>query len=181
MLSIGIDPGSTTGYSLITSRSDLKEGYKVEYSGTIKGTSKDPIERADYISNVLNEIIGGNFKRLSLGGYIICIEGYGFSRVANIEPLFCIGTLIRYKLKVNKLVYNNIPPTSLKKFVTGKGNSGKDIMMKELYKRWKIDTNDNNESDAHGLALFGLALEGKIVVPKVNMSAVTTVRDNNGW
>lgn len=173
MLSIGIDPGSTTGYSVITARNGA---CRVEYSGVIKNTLDDPIERADSISNTLLEIINEDFDRLSQSGYVICIEGYGFSRVANIEPLFCIGTLIRYKLKINQMRYKNIPPTSLKKFITGKGNSNKDVMMKELYKQWRIDSNNNNEADAHSLALFGLAMKDKIEVPKPNMDAITKLR-----
>lgn len=178
MLSIGIDPGSTTGYSLMTSRKDITEGFKLESSGIVKCDIKDPIRRASDIAHKILDRILVDFTRLSLSGYTICIEGYGFARTSNIEPLFCIGTLLRYKMYEATLQYKNIPPTSLKKFVTGKGNSAKDVMMKELYKRWKIDTNNNNEADAHGLALFGLAMAGHLKVPKDNMDAVDKVRDN---
>ncbi len=118
----------------------------------------------------------GDFKRLSHTEYIVCIEGYGFARTANIEPLFCIGTLLRYKLYKKGILYVDVPPNNLKKFVTGKGQAKKNLIMKELYKRWGIDTDDDNQADAHGLALFGLAMQNKLKVPKINMDAVIAVR-----
>jgi crossover junction endodeoxyribonuclease RuvC len=175
MLSVGIDPGTITGYSILSSRNC--NGFEIESSGVITCKDKDPIKRGDYIAKAIMEEIGLYFPRLGAqAGYKICIEGYGFTRVANLEPLFAIGTLIRKYLQTHSMDYITVPPTSLKKFVTGKGNSNKDIMIKELFKRFKIDTDNNNEGDAHGLALFGLAWAGKLSVPKTNMEAVEVVK-----
>ena len=54
-------------------------------------------------------------------------------------------------MKLN-LEFKIISPTTLKKFVTGKGNSGKDIMLLEVYKRWNVSFSNNNLADAYGLA-----------------------------
>lgn len=45
-----------------------------------------------------------------------------------------------------------VPPTSLKKFTTGKGNANKEAMVLSAYKHWGIDMNDNNAVDAYCLA-----------------------------
>lgn len=45
-----------------------------------------------------------------------------------------------------------VEPTVLKKFVTGKGNAKKDIMIKEILKKWKVDFNSNDLADAYALA-----------------------------
>jgi len=54
-----------------------------------------------------------------------------------------------------------VTPTQLKKYATSKGNCGKDIIIKEIYKKYKIDFNDNNLADAFVLAKIGQALLGQ--------------------
>ena len=49
-------------------------------------------------------------------------------------------------------------PTTLKKFITGKGAGPKDVMLLETYKRYGISFLDNNLCDAFGLAQCGVAL-----------------------
>ena len=53
-----------------------------------------------------------------------------------------------------------VTPSQLKKFVTGKGNADKNVVMKEVYKRFHIDTDDDNTADAVVLGHIGLALTG---------------------
>jgi len=45
-----------------------------------------------------------------------------------------------------------VKPTTIKKFVTGKGNAKKDTIIKEIYKRWGFDTDNNNTADAYAIA-----------------------------
>lgn len=45
-----------------------------------------------------------------------------------------------------------IPPTTLKKFVTGSGNAQKNQMMMNTLKRYKVEIPDDNAVDAYGLA-----------------------------
>ena len=69
-----------------------------------------------------------------------------------------------------------VAPTSLKKFVTGKGNAKKDLMLLSVYKRWGFDTTNDNKADAYGLAQFGRALLGfDTGVPQVNLTAVEKI------
>lgn len=82
----------------------------------------------------------------------IYIEDYAFGAQGRARSVLCeIGGIIRYALwKENKQIVL-IPPTSLKKFVTGKGNVNKSLILKEVYKRWKIDLDDDNIADAFAL------------------------------
>lgn len=50
-----------------------------------------------------------------------------------------------------------VPPTSLKKFVTGKGNAKKNEMLLGVYKQWGVEFSDDNQADAYALEKFGLA------------------------
>lgn len=45
-----------------------------------------------------------------------------------------------------------IPPMTLKKYATGKGNAKKQEMMLQIYKRWDVELNDDNAADAYSLA-----------------------------
>ena len=47
--------------------------------------------------------------------------------------------------------YTDCPSTTLKKFATGKGNASKEEMMVAYRKRWGVDPQDDNESDARWL------------------------------
>lgn len=104
----------------------------------------------------------------------VWMEGYAFVNYGNsMLTIIEIGTLIRYCIHQEGYDYFEVKPTSLKKFVTGKGVGPKDVIMKEVYKRWAFDTNDNNIADAMGVGMFGLAVEGLLTnMPKVNMEAV---------
>lgn len=44
-----------------------------------------------------------------------------------------------------------IAPMSLKKFATGKGNSKKQEVLMQIYKRWGLEFNDDNAADAYTL------------------------------
>jgi crossover junction endodeoxyribonuclease RuvC len=50
-----------------------------------------------------------------------------------------------------------VPPTVLKKWATGKGNSPKNIMLREVSHRWNVEAADDNQADAVALAEFGRA------------------------
>ena len=45
-----------------------------------------------------------------------------------------------------------IPPSTLKKYATGKGTSKKQEMLLQIYKRWNVEFNDDNAADAYALA-----------------------------
>lgn len=48
-----------------------------------------------------------------------------------------------------------VPPTSLKKFVTGKGNAKKNEMLLGVFKQWGAEFSDDNQADAFALEKFG--------------------------
>lgn len=73
--------------------------------------------------------------------------------------------IIRYWLWKNRIPFVLVSPTSLKKFIVGRGASpkapiGKDIVIRELYARFGHSVDDNNAADAVGLAYIGAALKG---------------------
>jgi len=90
----------------------------------------------------------------------IYLEGLSFaSKGQSIMELAALHYFIRIYLFENKLKYKVIPPTSLKKFVTGKGQAKKNLMLLKVYKKWGVEFQDDNICDAYSLSR--MALEGK--------------------
>ena len=48
-----------------------------------------------------------------------------------------------------------VPPSTLKKFVTGRGNAAKNEMLLHVYKRWGREYSDDNMADAYALSMLG--------------------------
>ena len=48
-----------------------------------------------------------------------------------------------------------VPPTSLKKFVTGSGGAAKNQMLLHVYRKWGVEFADDNQADAYALEQFG--------------------------
>lgn len=81
------------------------------------------------------------------------IEGYAMGAKFNREAMGELGGIVRMLLWERGVPYVNIAPNALKKFITGKGNaSGKGLVMVEVYKRYQITAEDDNQADALVLA-----------------------------
>lgn len=90
----------------------------------------------------------------------IVIEGLFIGRTSSAIVLAEINSIIRYYLWQNEMQYIDVPATSLKKWLTGKGNAQKDTMMMEVYKQFGYESKTNNIADAVALGMFGLCVLG---------------------
>lgn len=91
---------------------------------------------------------------------LVVLEGYGFGQMASIVTLAEIGSVIRFLLYQDKIPYIDVPPSSLKKFVAGKGNAKKEMMILNVFQHYGIQVSTNDEADAVGLCMFGLCAAG---------------------
>lgn len=87
----------------------------------------------------------------------IYIEGPAYMAsgqyVLQMGALHYLLRLYLYKKKIN---YKVIAPGTLKKFVTGKGNAKKDLMLLKVYKKWGVEFEVDDLADAYGLARMAL-------------------------
>lgn len=146
---VGLDL-SLTGTGLIV----LNQDQKIIEQKLI--STKSNMEIEERIMKIWDEIkfIENIIHRESIG-----IEGISYGSSKNpiiFSELVALNFYVRIKLKENNINPIIIAPTSLKKFVTGKGNIKKELMLKEIFKRWGADFNDNNLADAYALAMFVL-------------------------
>lgn len=86
--------------------------------------------------------------------------------------------VVRLALIQNRIPYVKIPPATLKKFATGKGNADK-LAMREAWLQFSgIDNPDDNQVDAAFLRLIGLHFTGQHVpLPPEQLAAVAAYKD----
>lgn len=144
---MGIDPSLTsTGYVALLDDGGMEAGTVV--CGGTRG-----MERLEQISGLLMSIATQRHASL------IAIEGYAFgAKGAAMFSLGELGGVIRHRLWKNGFSYIDVPPTMVKKFATGHGNSKKDEIMLAVYKRWDEEFRTSDEADAYVLARIALAL-----------------------
>jgi len=119
-------------------------------------------------------------------GRLYVQEGYAFGSQQS-HSLGEIGGCIRkviWQSGGNLIV---IPPSTLKRFVTGVGKGNKNVMVKHVDKRWGFDSDDENECDAFACSMVGLvdtyrdewsAIEADILSKKVERYAG---KDQEAW
>src|SRR3990167_3659041 len=90
----------------------------------------------------------------------IFIEGYSFgSNMPGKNGTVEFGGLLRWHLvDLAPRVYE-VAPTTLKKFVTGKGNAKKEQILAHVQKRWGEMFETNDAGDAFGLYKLGCVVE----------------------
>lgn len=101
-----------------------------------------------------------------------CMEGYAFgSQMANMAGE--LGGIVKFTLFSYFQDRDGqfpliVPPPSLKKYVTGKGQGvSKSQMLLQVYKKWGVEFNDDNAADSYSLAhlvskKYTLAVEKEI-------------------
>ena len=84
----------------------------------------------------------------------VYIEGYSFASKFNHEIMYSIGTMFRLFLRQSGIPFEEVPPSSVKKFVTGKGTGKKDLMLMKVLSNWGIEIEDDNKADAFAIAMY---------------------------
>lgn len=135
---VGIDQ-SYNGFA-ITALNDT--GYKT----TVYKSDKRGVDRLldiqAYVMNVLAEYTIAD----------VAMEGYAFgSQMANM--LGELGGMVKMTLRDFGVYPLIVPPTNLKKYVTGKGQGiSKSQILMHVYKKWGIEFPDDNAADSYALA-----------------------------
>ena len=90
-----------------------------------------------------------------LGG--VYIEGPAYMASGKyILQMGAMHFILRLFLYKRDVFFKVIAPGTLKKFVTGKGNAKKDLMLLKVYKRWGVEFEVDDLADAYGLARMAL-------------------------
>ena len=93
---------------------------------------------------------------------ITFIEGYSFGSKNGREVLGELGGMIRLLLYETGVLFVNVPPTTLKKYATGKGTGDKVAMAIGVIKGWGVDFPTTDQTDAYALCQFGRGYLGLV-------------------
>lgn len=144
---VGLDLSLTaTGYYVFDTPPKMDGG--LLETGKLDGLARmdSILSQVDSLVDPLTLAVIEDFSFASKGRAVFQIGGLGF--------------LVRHRLWKQGIRTLFVAPTLVKKFVTGAGNSEKSMMLKEVYKRWGADFQDDNVADAYALARIGRAYLG---------------------
>lgn len=122
--------------------------------GVIKTKLRDT-DRLYYIKNNINALLVKHKIKHAI------IENYAYAARGQVFNIGELGGVIKLLLFESDINIITVPPTTLKKFVTGKGNAKKELMLKYVYKKFKFDTDNNNICDAFALGKYWFSISGK--------------------
>lgn len=155
---VGLDLSLTsTGVATIRLSDDEAPEIRVEVVGAPivrEGTAYDAVLAR--LRNLARKVITAIRKRREEGDItIIAIEGPAYGATAGQQGHHTRAGLfwILYNILEKEATIIVIPPTTLKRYVTGKGNAPKDHVLSTMVRNFPaIGIVDNNEADALGLA-----------------------------
>lgn len=156
---IGIDPSTKTGIVI------LDKNGEVMHKEEITSNKKGDLDRFDDIAQQVKSLVKKTDK--------VTIEGFSYgSRGRGVSTQYGIGWILRYVLYYAGVDFVEVPPTTLKKFATGKGNTKKENMIIPIYKRYGFEDESDNIRDAYVLAQIARALDGKGEHTKAQISTL---------
>jgi crossover junction endodeoxyribonuclease RuvC len=114
------------------------------------------MDRIDSIAGLVKSLIPATATDVT-----VLIEGYAFgASSSHVREIAELGGVIRYMLWYRHIRVIEVAPSALKKFVTGKGNAEKNVILREVFRRWGFEAADDNEADAFALGKIGMCLLG---------------------
>lgn len=147
MKTLGLDL-SLTGTGVCV----LDEEDMVLSSVKSKPVGKKPIDELHRLQKIVREIEDTVVDNEDIK--YVAIEGLALmaKNTTSLMQLAGLNYLVRHMLEEYRKEFIIVAPSSLKKFITGKGNAPKDHVMLELFKRYDVTILDNNEADSFALA-----------------------------
>ncbi len=119
-------------FYFLTNTKSLAKTFDYQFIGTNFDDYSHDCQRYESIADWALEKVEGSV--------LVGLEGYAFG--ASGRAIFQIAEncgLLKYKLYQNRLPVEVIPPTSVKKLATGKGNATKEKMVKQFQTDTKIN------------------------------------------
>lgn len=150
--SVGIDQSLNATGIIALKNTKQNNNY---YAEVIKPKKVTGITRLDFVERRVARVIK-NTAAVKID--VIVLEGYAY---AGSKVPFMLGELggvlkLMFYRQFTNIPIVIVPPSTLKKFVTGFGNAKKPQMIAAVKKKWGQEFKDHNIADAYALAQIGL-------------------------
>ncbi|MFI6903059.1 hypothetical protein ACIBKY_17485 [Nonomuraea sp. NPDC050394] len=166
---VGLDLSLTaTGLADTPGTRTIKPGIRTIKAGDLRG--------CDRFAYIASEIFGDGMAQTA---DLVVIEGPAYSRALGSGHHEAAGLWwhIVYRLTALDVPYAVVPPTTLKKYATGRGGATKPDMRMALFQRAGLDLRDDNQVDAWWLRAAGLDHLGHppVTLPQAQRDALAKV------
>lgn len=154
---IGLDISiAATGYCIVDEHKGLKDW------GVVKTAPKGYESDTRRFDDISTEI----FSRVAdYGCGAVFVENYAYAAPGNIMRVAELTGIIKCDFLHNFGVEQGdglfvVAPSTLKKYALGSGVGDKGLILKAIFKKWGMDTDENNIGDAYVLARMGVDFLG---------------------
>lgn len=159
---VGIDLSSKTGFVALDVNGEVLEAKEIttELTGTPRMVE-------------LSHAIWGEVDTND----VIALEGFSYgSRGRGVDFQYGLGWIIRVRLYEWGYTGIEVAPTQVKQFTGAKGNANKNVVMREVYKRWGFEHDSDNVIDAYVLAQMCRLFHAGGDLPKFQKDVFEKVR-----
>lgn len=152
---IGVDVGlDATGFASFDSSQHPK--FRLFTCNLVSDPKRDTFQRQVALLKQLRRVLKKDdivaFEQFGDAGRF---SGFSSKLASRIELLGMMKLVVRH---VTKRHFLEVHPVTLRTFISGSVSGGKDSVKKALWKRWKVETMNDDEADAMGLALYAFGL-----------------------
>jgi Holliday junction resolvasome RuvABC endonuclease subunit len=113
----------------------------------------------DIVGQVMDWIEEGIASRTDTESLSVVIEGYAFGGYSVVE-LAEFGGILRFNLQDINPSFYEVAANQLKKYVTGAGKGGKELVIAHLSSKYGLVYDTSDHYDSFGLFLIGLGVNG---------------------
>jgi len=135
----------------------LDKGYKIAL-GVKLSIPQTGTERLFHLENLFLSYIDNIDIELA------CIEAPAYKAEGNLYHMGEWSGIVKLNLFKKGIPIIEAAPSQLKKFVIGKGKGPKSVIIKEIYKQWNEDFEDDNIADAYVLSRIGSDYHTKYIL-----------------
>ena len=151
----GLKPRNIVGLDLSLSSTGYHTLVGELISGAIVTNDKlSSMERIDFILARIAELVHE--------GDFVLIENNAFNAIGRAKSVLAeLNGIVKFWLWRRKIEYVLVAPTTLKKFILGKGKGEKSLILREVFKAYGLNAGTDDEADACVLAHIGACLIGR--------------------
>lgn len=115
--------------------------------------------------NIFNEFLHSLKMKFILDHFCIGVEipmGAHMGPGAKVDRLYATVLLsIKQQIPEKIMTLYTYTPSEIKKFVSGKGNAKKNLIIKDVFKKWGFESEFDDVADAYGIAKLTQYIEEK--------------------
>lgn len=143
---LGVDP-SLTGFAYRKAVGEQSYGFGIRTKP--KAFPSFPA-RLDFMTSEFRRFLSEHGSTIQLAA----IEGFSMGNKQGSSKsieIGAVGMMARVELWRAGIPFLEVPPSTLKKWISGKGNAEKNLMLRAVYQRWGFEAETDDDADAYAL------------------------------